>query len=59
MSMSEHLRLVERRNENRSVPVRPANAELRTREYCNNAYLARLGPAPHDPVVEANALRWA
>jgi integrase len=40
-SMSAHLRLVEPRNENRSVrrsrryaiPVRPANAELRQREY--------------------------
>jgi hypothetical protein len=32
-SMVAHLKLIEPRNENRSVPVRPANAELRTREY--------------------------
>ena len=31
--MSVYLRLVEPRSENRSVPVRPANAELRQREY--------------------------
>jgi hypothetical protein len=23
------------------------------------AYLERLGPGPHDPIIEANALRWA
>jgi hypothetical protein len=23
------------------------------------AYLERLGPGPHDPIIEASALRWA
>ena len=31
--MTAHLRLVEPRNENRSVPTRPANDQLRPREY--------------------------
>ena len=31
--MTAHLRLVEPSNENRSVPSRPANADLRPREY--------------------------
>ena len=31
--MSAQLRLVKPSNQNRSVPVRPANADLRTREY--------------------------
>jgi len=31
--MTAHLRLVGPRNKNRSVPIRPANSELRTREY--------------------------
>jgi integrase len=40
--MSAHLRLVEPRNVNRSVPVRPANAELRTREYLTPAEVEKL-----------------
>jgi integrase len=40
--MSAHLKLVEPRNENRSVPVRPANAELRTREYLTPAEVKKL-----------------
>jgi integrase len=31
--MIAHLKLVRLRNQNRSVPSRPANGELRTREY--------------------------
>ena len=40
--MPVHLRLVEPRNENRSVPIRPANAELRTREYLTTAEVEKL-----------------
>lgn len=40
--MTAHLRLVERRHENRSVPVRLANAELRQREYLTPAEVERL-----------------
>jgi integrase len=40
--MTAHLRLIEPRNENRSVPVRPANADLRTREYLTPAEVERL-----------------
>jgi integrase len=40
--MSAHLRLVEPRNENRSVPARPVNAELRAREYLTPKEVDRL-----------------
>jgi len=40
--MAAHLKLIEPRNENRSVPVRPANAELRTREYLTPKEIERL-----------------
>jgi integrase len=40
--MSAQLRLVTPSNENRSVPVRPANAELRTREYLTPAEVEKL-----------------
>src|ERR1700758_2191284 len=40
--MSAHLRLVKPRNENRSVPTRPANTELRTREYLTPAEVEKL-----------------
>jgi type 1 fimbriae regulatory protein FimB/type 1 fimbriae regulatory protein FimE len=40
--MAAHLRLVEPSNENRSVPTRPANAELRTREYLKTAEVEKL-----------------
>ena len=40
--MSAQLRLAEPRNENRSVPVRPANAELRSREYLTEAEVEKL-----------------
>src|SRR5262249_30117232 len=40
--MSAHLHLVEPRNENRSVPVRPANAELRQREYLTPKEVEKL-----------------
>jgi integrase len=40
--MSAQLRLVTPRNENRSVPVRPPNAELRQREYLTQAEAQKL-----------------
>ena len=40
--MSTHLRLVKPRNVNRTVPVRPANAELRTREYLTPKEVEKL-----------------
>ena len=40
--MSAHLRLVDPSNENRSVPIRPANAELRSREYLTEAEVEKL-----------------
>src|SRR5271170_2868448 len=40
--MSAQLRLVQPRNENRSVPTRPANAELRSREYLTEAEVEKL-----------------
>jgi integrase len=41
-SMSAQLRLVRPRHENRSVPVRPPNDELRSREYLTVAEVERL-----------------
>ena len=48
--MTTHLRLVEPCNENRSVapPVRPANAELRQREYLTSAEIVKLMKAARD-----------
>jgi integrase len=46
--MSAHLRLVDPSNENRSVPVRPANAELRSREYLTAAEVDKLIGAARD-----------
>ena len=40
--MNAQLRLVTPRHENRSVPIRPANAELRTREYLTEAEVEKL-----------------
>jgi type 1 fimbriae regulatory protein FimB/type 1 fimbriae regulatory protein FimE len=40
--MNAQLRLVRPRRENRSVPVRPANAELRTREYLTPQEVEKL-----------------
>jgi integrase len=40
--MNAQLRLVTPRCENRSVPVRPANSELRSREYLTPAEVVRL-----------------
>ena len=40
--MSAQLRLVEPGNKNRTVPIRPANAELRTREYLTPAEVEKL-----------------
>ncbi len=40
--MSAQRRLVTPSNENRSVPVRPANAELRTREYLTPKEVEKL-----------------
>jgi len=40
--MVTRLRLVEPRNENRTVPVRPANSDLRTREYLTPAEIEKL-----------------
>jgi hypothetical protein len=46
--MVAHLKLIEPRNENRSVPVRPANAELRTREYLTAKEVEKLTKATKD-----------
>jgi integrase len=46
--MSAHLRLVEPRNVNRSVPVRPANARLRQREYLTAKEVEKLIKAAKD-----------
>ena len=40
--MNAQLRLVTSRNESRSVPIRPANAELRTREYLTPSEVEKL-----------------
>ena len=40
-----HLWVIKPRNKNRSVPVRPANAELRPREYLTVKEVGRLGKA--------------
>ena len=40
--MAAHLRLIEPHHENRSVPTRPANAELRNREYLTPKEIERL-----------------
>ena len=46
--MSAHLRLVAPSNENRSVPTRPANSELRQREYVTAAEVEKLMKAAKD-----------
>ena len=46
--MPTHLRLVEPSNKNRSVPVRPTNAALRTREYLTPAEVEKLIKAAKD-----------
>ncbi len=50
--MAAHLRVIKPRNVNRSVPVRPANAELRPREYLTAADVAKL-------IEAARSGRWA
>lgn len=40
--MNAHIRLVKPRNQNRTVPIRPANAELRTREYLTPKEVEKL-----------------
>jgi hypothetical protein len=40
-------------------PGRSAKATARRVRDLYTAYLERLGPGPHDPVIEASALRWA
>lgn len=40
--MAAHLRVVSPRNENRTVPTRPPNADLRQREYLTPAEIERL-----------------
>jgi len=45
--MSAQLRLVTPRHKNRSVPIRPANAELRSREYLTVAEVERLMKSAH------------
>jgi hypothetical protein len=42
-----------------NAPTRSAKATARRVRDLYVAYLERLGPGPHDPVIEANALRWA
>jgi type 1 fimbriae regulatory protein FimB/type 1 fimbriae regulatory protein FimE len=46
--MSTHLRLVSPRHENRSVPARPANVDLRQREYLTPAEIEKLMKAARD-----------
>jgi len=46
--MAAHLRVVEPRNENRTVPIRPANGELRPREYLTRAEVEKLIRASRD-----------
>jgi hypothetical protein len=43
-----HLRVIEPRNKNRSVPHWPANAELRSSEYLTVKEIDRLGKACRD-----------
>jgi integrase len=45
--MAAHLRLVAPRHANRTVPVRPANAELRSREYLTATEVETLMAAAH------------
>jgi hypothetical protein len=40
--MTAHLRLITPSNENRSVPVRPPNSDLRTREYLTPKEVEKL-----------------
>jgi integrase len=40
--MATHLRVIASRNKNRTVPIRPANAELRPREYLTPAEVEKL-----------------
>jgi integrase len=47
-SMSPHLREAAPSNENRSVPVRPTNADLRAREYLTAAEVEKLIRAAKD-----------
>ncbi len=46
--MTAHLRVVAPRHVNRSVPVRPANADLRPREYLTPAEIEKLMKAARD-----------
>jgi type 1 fimbriae regulatory protein FimB/type 1 fimbriae regulatory protein FimE len=46
--MAAHLRVIRRRHENRTVPKRPPNAELRSREYLTAAEVEKLIKAAHD-----------
>jgi integrase len=46
--MTGHLRLITPNNENRSVPVRPPNSELRTREYLTPKEVEKLIKAAKD-----------
>ena len=46
--MISHLKLVEPCNENRSVPVRPPNSDLRTLEYLTPAEVEKLIKAAKD-----------
>ena len=53
--MPAQLRVIEPSNENRSVPVRPTNAELRPREYLTPAEVEKLikaAPAMAATVIE-------
>jgi integrase len=46
--VSAHLRLIKPRHESRSVPIRPANSELRQREYLTKAEVGKLMKATKD-----------
>ena len=46
--MTAHLRVIEPSNDFRSVPTRPANSDLRTREYLTPAEVEKLIKAAGD-----------
>jgi hypothetical protein len=51
--MGARLRVVEPSNENRSVPTRPSNAELRSREYLTAGEVEKLMKAARKRTVES------
>jgi hypothetical protein len=53
--MTAQRRLLTPSNENRSIPVRPANAELRTREYLTPAEVEKLTRSLRNPSFEVDS----